>query len=157
MAASSNEGNHAAGTTASLQHRAEGADRGETLPRERVASARRQGQGDAGGRQLQEGGALAEGDPHGTRAQLSAAITPVVQRLLTRYKNTPQAWTAALADRDEKAAEVNKDTLDAPVLFKNDMSSYLRLYALRSHLSGQRLSRPRVPPFACRYSLAEDT
>ncbi|MEO8778479.1 MAG: DEAD/DEAH box helicase family protein, partial [Rhodanobacter sp.] len=62
------EGNHAVGSPAPVQHRAEGADRGGALPRECAATARRQSQGHGGGRQPQGGGALAEGDPRLYRA-----------------------------------------------------------------------------------------
>ena len=44
------EGDHGLGAAAPLQHRAEGADRGRALPRIRGAAARRQGEGDGGGR-----------------------------------------------------------------------------------------------------------
>ena len=78
--------------------------------------------------------AKVETDPHGTQAQLSAAIAPVAQRLLTRYKTAQQTRTTALADGDDKSAEVSKDTLDALVLFKNDMGAYVRLYAFLSQV-----------------------
>ncbi|MEO5811076.1 MAG: DEAD/DEAH box helicase family protein, partial [Rhodanobacter sp.] len=75
-----------------------------------------------------------ETDPRGTQAQLSAAIAPVAQRLLTRYKTAQQARATALADGDDKAAEAGKDALDALVLFKNDMGAYVRLYAFLSQV-----------------------
>src|SRR6185312_3460248 len=66
-----------------------------------------------------------ETDPLGTQAQLNAAIAPVANRLLKRYKAAQQARAAALAAGDDKAAESNKDVLDALVLFKNDMGAYV--------------------------------
>jgi type I restriction enzyme R subunit len=56
-----------------------------------------------------------ETDPQGTQAQLSAAIAPVADRLLKRYKAAQQ--------------ENDTDTLDALVLFKGDMAAFVRLYS----------------------------
>jgi type I restriction enzyme, R subunit len=78
--------------------------------------------------------AKVETDPLGTQAQLSAAIAPVADRLLKRYKAAQQARAAALAAGDDKAAESNKDVLDALMLFKNDMGAYVRLYAFLSQV-----------------------
>ena len=78
--------------------------------------------------------AKVETDPRGTQAQLSSAIAPVADRLLKRYKAAQQARAAALAAGDDKAAESNKDVLDALVLFKNDMGAYVRLYAFLSQV-----------------------
>jgi len=78
--------------------------------------------------------AKVETDPLGTQAQLSAAIAPVADRLLKRYKAAQQARAAALAASDNKAAESNKDVLDALVLFKNDMGAFVRLYAFLSQV-----------------------
>jgi type I restriction enzyme R subunit len=78
--------------------------------------------------------AKVETDPHGTQAQLSSAIAPVADRLLKRYKAAQQARVAALVAGDDKAAESNKDVLDALVLFKNDMGAYVRLYAFLSQV-----------------------
>lgn len=73
--------------------------------------------------------AKVETDPRGTQAQLSAAIAPVADRLLKRYKVAQQARATALLSGDDKAAESNKDVLDALALFKNDMGTFVRLYA----------------------------
>ncbi len=78
--------------------------------------------------------ARVETDPSGTQAQLSSAIAPVADRLLKRYKAAQQARASALANGDDKAAEANKDVLDALVLFKNDMGAYVRLYAFLSQV-----------------------
>ena len=78
------EGDHGLGAAAPLQHRPEGADRGRALPRVRRPAARRQGQGDGGGRQPQGGGALAswpststsrtQGYPIGTLVAFSGEV-----------------------------------------------------------------------------------
>jgi len=78
--------------------------------------------------------ARVEIDPNGTQAQLSSAIAPVADRLLKRYKAAQQARAAALDEGDDKAADASRDVLDALLLFKNDMSSYVRLYAFLSQV-----------------------
>ena len=69
------EGHHGLGAPAPLQHRAEGGDRGRTLPREGRPAAGRQGEGDGRHRQPGGGGALAIGHRQvhqGTRLQAAA-------------------------------------------------------------------------------------
>ncbi|MBO7820336.1 type I restriction endonuclease subunit R [Burkholderia pseudomallei] len=73
-------------------------------------------------------------DPKGTQAQLQAALAPVADRLLRRYKAAQQDRAAAESEHDEKAAQAAKDTLDALVLFKNDMGAFVRLYAFLSQI-----------------------
>lgn len=78
--------------------------------------------------------AKVELDPKGTQAQLQAAIAPVADRLLKRYKAAQQDRTTAEVQHDDKAAQAAKDTLDALVLFKNDMGAFVRLYAFLSQI-----------------------
>ena len=73
-------------------------------------------------------------DPQGTQKQLDAAIAPVADRLLKRYKAAQQEKTAAEAQDNDKAANAAKDVLDALLLFKNDMGAYVRLYAFLSQI-----------------------
>lgn len=73
-------------------------------------------------------------DPNGTQKALEAAIAPVADRLLKRYKAAQQARTAAEAEQDGKASQAAKDILDALLLFKNDMGAYVRLYAFLSQI-----------------------
>lgn len=78
--------------------------------------------------------AKVETDPNGTQAQLSAAIAPVADRLLKRYRSTQLEKAAAKAAGDDTAAKTAKEVLDALVLFKNDMGAYNRLYAFLSQM-----------------------
>jgi len=75
-----------------------------------------------------------EVDPAGTQKQLSAAIAPVADRLLKRYKAAQQARASALSEDDEEAAKAAKDAMDALVLFKNDMGAFNRLYSFLSQM-----------------------
>lgn len=78
--------------------------------------------------------AKVELDPKGTQQQLSAAIAPVAQRLLTKYKTTQQARVAAIEQKNTNAEQAAKNTLDALVLFKGDMGAFVRLYAFLSQI-----------------------
>ena len=67
--------------------------------------------------------------PNGTQKALDAAITPVADRLLKKYKAAQANKLAAEEGGDAKAAQTAKDEMDALLLFKSDMGAYQRLYA----------------------------
>jgi type I restriction enzyme R subunit len=75
-----------------------------------------------------------ETDPGATQAQLSAAMVPVADRLLKRYRAAQLARSDALDKGDEPAAQAQKDSMDALLLFKGDMGAYVRLYAFLSQM-----------------------
>lgn len=75
-----------------------------------------------------------EFDPKGTQAQLQAAIAPVADRLLKRYKAAQTAKLEASAQKDAVAIQAAQDTLDALILFKGDMGAFIRLYAFLSQI-----------------------
>lgn len=76
----------------------------------------------------------AEMKPGATQGDLVAAIEPVVERIITRYKTAKAALEAATAKKDAGAAEAAKHAIEALVLFKGDMGSYLRLYTFLSQI-----------------------
>lgn len=78
--------------------------------------------------------AEAETNPKATQAQLSAAIAPVADRLLKRYKAAQHEKATAEANHDEKAAQAAKDIMAALTLFKGDMGAFNRLYAFLSQI-----------------------
>lgn len=68
-----------------------------------------------------------------TQAKLVAAIEPVADRLLKQYKAAKQKLTnAKLPDGPE--AQSAKDELDALLLFKRDLGTYVRVYAFLGQL-----------------------
>ncbi len=73
-------------------------------------------------------------DPKGTQSQLLAAISPVADRLLTRFKSAQAQKVAAEAQNDEKNSQAGKDTMAALLLFKNDMGAFVRLYSFLSQI-----------------------
>ena len=78
--------------------------------------------------------AQVEMDPKGTQSQLSAAIAPVADRLLKRYKAAQAGKLAADAQHDEKAAQAAQDVMEALVLFKGDMGAYVRLHGFLAQI-----------------------
>lgn len=78
--------------------------------------------------------AQVETDPKGTQAHLNAAIAPVADRLLKRYKAAQNDKAAADANKDEAAAQAAKDAMAVLQLFKADMGAYNRLYAFLSQI-----------------------
>ena len=78
--------------------------------------------------------AQVEMDPKGTQSQLSAAIAPVADRLLKRYKAAQAGKLAADAQHDEKAAQAAQDVMEALVLFKGDMGAFVRLYGFLAQI-----------------------
>lgn len=73
-------------------------------------------------------------DPNGTQKQLDAAIAPVADRLLKRYKAAQQEKISAEEKQAELEAKAAKEQLEALLLFKNDMGAYVRLYAFLSQI-----------------------
>jgi type I restriction enzyme, R subunit len=73
-------------------------------------------------------------DPQGTHKALDAAIAPVADRLLKRYKALQTEKLSVDGLGDDKAVKAAKDALDALVLFKGDMAAYVRLYAFLSQI-----------------------
>lgn len=75
----------------------------------------------------------AEMDPKGTQARLVAAVEPVADRLLRQYGAAQQRMAAATAP-DGPEAQAARDELDALLLFKRDLGTYVRVYAFLSQL-----------------------
>jgi len=75
-----------------------------------------------------------EMDPKASQAQLAAALMPVADRLLKRYKAVQQAVVAARAAQDAKAEKDAQDELNALVLFKRDLGAFQRVYAFLSQI-----------------------
>ena len=78
-----------------------------------------------------------------TQGELFAAIAPVADRLLKRFKAANERKLAAIANNDEKTAEHASDELEALILFKNDIGAYQRLYTFLSQISTTAIRRSR--------------
>lgn len=78
--------------------------------------------------------ATVELDPKATQSMLAAAIEPVADRLLKKYKAQKAAKEFAEKANDSKAASEAKDEMDALILFKRDLATFVRVYAFLSQL-----------------------
>jgi type I restriction enzyme R subunit len=76
----------------------------------------------------------AELAPGATQAVLIAAITPVADRLLKRYKAAQAALEGARARKSAPDEQEAQNTLNALTLFRGDMGAYIRLYAFLSQI-----------------------
>jgi len=68
------------------------------------------------------------------QSELVAAIEPVRDRLMKRYKAAQTALKTAKSNNDQPAAETAQNELNALWLFKSDMGAFLRLYTFLSQM-----------------------
>jgi type I restriction enzyme R subunit len=68
------------------------------------------------------------------QSELEAAIEPVADRMLKRHQAARAAHTAATARNDAAAQQAAQDEMDALLLVRSDMGSYLRLYTFLSQI-----------------------
>ncbi len=68
------------------------------------------------------------------QSELVAAIAPVEDRLMKRYKSAQATLKVAKESQDENAIKAAQETLDALILFKNDMGAFIRLYTFLSQI-----------------------
>jgi type I restriction enzyme R subunit len=73
-------------------------------------------------------------DPKSKQSDLIAAVKPVAERLVVRFRSAKIAHENATEAKDEKAAKAAKDTMDTLLLFKADVATYLRAYAFLSQV-----------------------
>ncbi|PTQ58582.1 type I restriction enzyme R subunit [Sphingomonas sp. PP-CE-3G-477] len=78
--------------------------------------------------------AAVEMDPHAKQSDLIAAIEPVADRLLRRFRAAQDRLLTARERNDEGATGDAQDEINALILFKNDMSAYQRLYSFLSQI-----------------------
>jgi type I restriction enzyme R subunit len=73
-------------------------------------------------------------NPSATQGDLVSAMAPVADRLLKRYAAAKAAWAVAEERGEAKEAKAAKDEMDALVLFKGDMASFVRVYTFLSQI-----------------------
>lgn len=79
-------------------------------------------------------------NPKAKQGDLIAAIEPVADRLLKRFKQAQEKLLATRAKKDDKAAEEANSEINALVLFKADMGAYQRMYSFLSQIFDYRNS-----------------
>jgi type I restriction enzyme R subunit len=75
-----------------------------------------------------------EMNPNAKQSELVAALEPVQDRVMKRYKAAQAALNAAKEKQDDKAVEDAQNELNALILFKGDMGAYIRLYTFLSQI-----------------------
>ncbi len=75
-----------------------------------------------------------EMDPKASQAQLVAALTPVADRLLRRYREARQQWQEARSSQDAQGEQVAQDAMNVLLLFKVNLGVFLRVYLFLSQL-----------------------
>jgi len=78
--------------------------------------------------------ATVEMNPRAKQGDLIAAIEPVADRLLKRYKAAQERLRNARERDDDDGASDAQDEVNALVLFKNDMAAYQRAYSFLSQI-----------------------
>jgi type I restriction enzyme R subunit len=78
--------------------------------------------------------AAVEIDPRAKQSDLIAAIEPVADRLLRRFRAAQNRLLTARERNDDGAAGDAQDEVNALILFKNDMSAYQRMYSFLSQI-----------------------
>jgi type I restriction enzyme R subunit len=75
-----------------------------------------------------------EMNPKATQAELSAALEPVADRLLRRYKVARERLKVAQARKDHDAEQTAKNEINSLILFKRNQGTFLRVYAFLSQI-----------------------
>jgi type I restriction enzyme R subunit len=76
----------------------------------------------------------AELKPDAKQSDLVAAIAPVADRLMKRYKAAQEKLKLAKENNNEVAEKTAQDELNALILFKTDLGAYIRLYTFLSQI-----------------------
>lgn len=78
--------------------------------------------------------ATVEMNPRAKQSDLIAAIEPVAERLLNRFKAAQTRYASAKEKDDAGAASEAQDEMNALILFRSDMGAYNRLYSFLSQI-----------------------
>lgn len=73
-------------------------------------------------------------NPDAKQSELVAALDPVVDRIMKRYKAAQTALLFAKDKNDKKVAKAAQEEMSALVLFKGDMGAFIRLYTFLSQI-----------------------
>lgn len=77
---------------------------------------------------------VVERTANASQAQLAAALEPVADRLLRRYKAATEALQTARATQDVQAEQDAQNAMNVLVLFKRDLGAFLRVYGFLSQI-----------------------
>ncbi|NOU95629.1 type I restriction endonuclease subunit R [Paenibacillus sp. LMG 31456] len=77
---------------------------------------------------------LVEMNPKASQSELSAALEPVADRLLKRYKAAKNLLLIAKSKQDTKGEQEAQNEINALILFKRNLGAFLRVYAFLSQI-----------------------
>ncbi|MFC5531015.1 type I restriction endonuclease subunit R [Cohnella yongneupensis] len=77
---------------------------------------------------------LAEMNPQPSQSELLAAIEPVVDRLLKRYKSAKEKLKQAKATEDKRLEQDAENEMNALNLFKKNLGAFIRVYSFLSQI-----------------------
>jgi type I restriction enzyme R subunit len=72
--------------------------------------------------------------PDAKQSDLVAALEPVVDRLLKRYRAAQETLRNATLERDSTVRQAAQGEINALLLFRNDMGAFIRLYTFLSQI-----------------------
>lgn len=78
--------------------------------------------------------ASVEMNPKAKQSDLIAAIEPVAERLLNRFKAAQARFAAGKEKSDDTSVSEAQDEMNALILFRSDMGAYSRLYSFLSQI-----------------------
>jgi type I restriction enzyme R subunit len=78
--------------------------------------------------------ARVEMDANAKQSELVAALEPVFDRVMRRYRTAREALLAARQRGDSEAQKGAQETIDALLGFRSDMGAYVRLYTFLSQI-----------------------
>ena len=73
-------------------------------------------------------------NPKATQGDLSAALEPVVDRLLRSYKAAVERLKTAIAKKDKEAEQEAQNEINVLILFKRNLGAFQRVYAFLSQI-----------------------
>jgi len=76
----------------------------------------------------------AELNPKSKQSDLFAAVAPIANRLMTRYKAAQEALKSAVARNVADEIKKAKEAMEMLLLFRSDMATYVRLYTFLSQI-----------------------
>ena len=75
-----------------------------------------------------------EMNPKSSQVQLAAALEPVADRLLRRFKVANEAHRIARARHDDQGEQEARSDVDGLILFKRDLATFIRVYTFLSQI-----------------------
>lgn len=72
--------------------------------------------------------------PSARQSELVAAVEPVANRLLNKFKTAQSAYKIAIEKNDVSAQKEAKEEMDTLILFRSDLGAFLRLHTFLSQI-----------------------